>query len=119
MLKQGTEVTSPEDLARLGRALSVETRVRMLGLLGGRAMCVGALARALGVTDAAVSQHLRVLRDAGLVVAERRGHFVHYTLDPGAVDRWQSALEGLLATPDTPGELRTTCEEKRRGEERR
>jgi len=60
----------------------VETRVRVLALLQKRSMCVGALARALGITDAAVSQHLRVLRDAGLVIAERRGRAGSYRLGP-------------------------------------
>ncbi len=98
MLKQETAVGPPEDVARLCRALGVETRVRMLALLHKRTLCVGALARALGITDAAVSQHLRVLRDAGLVVAERRGHFVHYAVDPDAVRRWQDAVAGLLSS---------------------
>lgn len=102
MLKQETAVGPPTDVARLCRALAVETRVRMLALLQKRSLCVGALARALGITDAAVSQHLRVLRDAGLVVAERRGHFVHYAVDPHAVGRWQEAVAGLLGVEDGP-----------------
>ncbi|GAB4311476.1 MAG: hypothetical protein Kow0097_13090 [Candidatus Bipolaricaulota bacterium] len=100
MLKQETGVGPPTDVARLCRALAVETRVRMLAILQKRSLCVGALARALGITAAAVSQHLRVLRDAGLVVAERRGHFVHYAIDPHAADRWQDAVAGLLSAED-------------------
>ena len=118
MLKQRTAPSAPEDVARLCRALSVETRVRMLALLQKRSLCVGALARALGVTDAAVSQHLRVLRDAGLVLPERRGHFVHYVIDPDTVDRWQHAVVGLLSVGDVHTSADADCEMMRRGGER-
>ena len=90
----------------------------MLALLQKRSMCVGALARALGITDAAVSQHLRVLRDAELVVAERRGHFVHYAIDPDTVDRWQHAVVGLLSIGDDHTSADAGCEMMRRGGER-
>lgn len=44
-------------------------------------LCVNALAGVLGVSQSAVSQHLRILREAGLVKAERRGYHVHYAID--------------------------------------
>ena len=72
-------------LSRFFKALGDETRLRLVALLtqqeSGQAMCVGRLARELGVTDSAVSQHLRVLKDLGLVHAERRGYRLHYFLD--------------------------------------
>lgn len=58
-------MTEPEIQARIFKVLSVETRVQMLSLLKERVLCVNALANALEITPAAVSQHLRVLRDAG------------------------------------------------------
>ena len=78
------------------RILSVETRLRMLALLAERNLCVGALACQLGVTQGAVSQHLKILRDAGLVTAERDGYFVHYCVDRQAVALWQRELDGML-----------------------
>ena len=63
--------------ARIFRVLSVETRVRMIALLKQRSLCVNALAKTLNITPAAVSQHLRVLRDADLVIADKQGYFVH------------------------------------------
>jgi len=78
------------------RVLSVESRLRMLALLAERNLCVGALARHLGLTQGAVSQHLRVLREAGLVVAERSGHFVHYKVDEEAVAGLQQELDAML-----------------------
>jgi len=78
------------------RTLSVETRLRILALLAKRNLCVGALACQLGVTQGAVSQHLKILRDAGLVTAERDGYYVHYRVERQALAEWQGALDELL-----------------------
>ena len=59
-------------------------------------LCVNALAQRLGVTQSAVSQHLRVLRQAGLVSGVRHGAFVHYTLDREGLDRSRAALQETL-----------------------
>lgn len=73
------------DLSRFFRALGDETRLCLVALLArqepGKALCVGRLARELGVTPSAVSQHLRVLKDLGLAQGERRRHRIHYFLD--------------------------------------
>jgi len=89
-------VTQPERLVRIFKALSAEARVRIVQLLKDRALCVGALASRLDVSQAAVSQHLRVLRDAGLVVAEKRGYYVHYRLNEKTLKTWKEAVGGLL-----------------------
>lgn len=74
-----------QELTRFFKALGDETRLRLVSLLAqqepGRALCVGRLARELGVTDSAVSQHLRVLKDLGLVQVQRGGYRLHYFLD--------------------------------------
>jgi DNA-binding transcriptional ArsR family regulator len=57
---------------------------------------VNALSQALKITPAAVSQHLRVLRDAGLVTAEKRGYFVHYKANPAKMKEMNSAAGQLL-----------------------
>ncbi len=101
----------PKELARILKVLSVETRVRMIQLLKGRALCVNALAARLDVTQGAVSQHLRVMRDAGLVIDEKRGYFVHYRLNEEVLARWREQIDELLdpgqgACPETKGELK-------------
>jgi len=84
------------DAARVCRALSVESRARIVRLLAERTLCVGALSNLLGISAGAVSQHLRVLRDAGLVEADRRGYFVHYRVAPEAAERCWAAVESLF-----------------------
>ena len=83
-------------LARIFKALSAEPRVKIIQLLKGQTLCVNALAGRLGITPAAVSQHLRVLRDAGLVTPEKRGYYVHYALSAEALADWRRLAGGLL-----------------------
>jgi DNA-binding transcriptional ArsR family regulator len=63
------------------RALADETRFRIINLLLTHDLCVGALANRLGISKAAVSQHLQVLRKAGLVRGEKRGYWTHYIVE--------------------------------------
>jgi len=82
--------------ASIFKVLSVETRVRMIELLKRRPMCVNALAKTLGITPAAVSQHLRVLRDVGIVTADKQGYFVHYRVDEATLADWNEIARSLL-----------------------
>ncbi len=98
----------PQELARLLKVLSVGTRVQIVQLLKGRALCVGALAARLDVTQGAVSQHLRIMRDAGLVIDEKRGYYVHYRLNEDTLATWREEIDRLLdpkhgACTDTKG----------------
>jgi DNA-binding transcriptional ArsR family regulator len=87
-----------EELAEIFKALSDPTRLRVVKLLSeqGGALCVNALAYKVGVSQSAVSQHLRILRQAGLVHGERRGYRVHYALDPDRLEQYKSIVRGTL-----------------------
>ncbi len=63
------------------KALADKTRFSIITLLLAHDFCVGALARQLDISEAAVSQHLQVLRKAGLVKGEKRGYYTHYWVD--------------------------------------
>lgn len=93
-------MTEISKLTRLFKALSVETRVEMIELLKRRSLCVNAIAKTLGITPAAVSQHLRVLRDADLVIADRKGYFVHYRLNGETLDRLKDNAERFFRHED-------------------
>ena len=60
------------------KALAEERRLRMVELLLRKERCVRALARELGISESAASQHLKVLREAGLLTGVKRGYFTHY-----------------------------------------
>ena len=89
-------MTNSEKLARIFKVLSVATRVQMIDLLKRRSLCVNALARALDITSAAVSQHLRVLRDADIVTADKQGYFVHYKVNEETLAEWNGTARSLL-----------------------
>lgn len=82
-----------DELVPFYKALADETRLRLIRLLAqqrpGRALCVGRLAQKLGVSSSAVSQHLRVLKDLGLVRRNREGYRLHYYLDHKRVAAYQ------------------------------
>ena len=102
---------NPQELARVFRALSAKSRMEIVRLLSQRTLCVGALSNLLGISAGAVSQHLRILRDAGLVEADRRGYFIHYRIAPDAADRCRAAVEGLFVK----GKGAKRCAAGRRG----
>jgi DNA-binding transcriptional ArsR family regulator len=89
-------VTDSEKQARIFKVLSVGTRVRMIDLLKKRSLCVNALAHALEITPAAVSQHLRILRDADIVIADKQGYFVHYQVNRKTLAKWNESAKNLL-----------------------
>jgi len=81
--------------ADLFKLLSVDTRIEIVEALKKQALSVGDIAEAVGVTQSAVSQHLRVLRDAGLVTAERQGYYVYYALDREALEECRARLNRI------------------------
>ena len=87
-----------EELAEIFKALSAPTRLKLVKLLGENegALCVNALAQRLDVSQSAVSQHLRVLRQTGLVKSERHGSSVHYLLDQDSLKRHRARLRETL-----------------------
>ena len=108
---EGPALDAADRAARTFKLFSVGARVRIVQLLQGRALCVGALAERLGISSAAVSQHLRILRDAGLVEPERHGTFVHYRLDAKALAACRKAVDRLLNAGRTDG--CTSCAQKK------
>ena len=63
------------------KALSDKTRFNIVLLLLENDLCVGALANKLNISKAAVSQHLQLLRKAGIATGEKRGYFTHYYIN--------------------------------------
>jgi len=75
------------------KVLSVETRVKIINLLKGRGP-LGAkeIGATIGITTAAVSQHLKILKQAGLVRSERKGYWIPYSIDEKAMENCRQLL---------------------------
>jgi ArsR family transcriptional regulator len=84
------------DLVKVMKALSSEPRLKILRLLKKHSLCVNAITARLGLTQSAISQHLRVLKEAGLVKDEKHGYWVHYSADRKALRRLGASVGKLF-----------------------
>jgi ArsR family transcriptional regulator, arsenate/arsenite/antimonite-responsive transcriptional repressor len=82
------------ELALTFKALADPTRVSIVNRLASAdECCVCDLTDAFDLSQPTVSHHLRILRDAGLVVAERRGTWAYYQLVPEAIERLRDVFQ--------------------------
>jgi len=96
MSAQALPTQAANQLAPMFKALGDPIRLRLLSLIASTSeICVCDLTDAFEVTGATISHHLRVLRETGLVEAERRGTWVYYRIQKDALD----LLGALLAAP--------------------
>ena len=86
-------------MEQLFRALSDDTRLRILGLLAAGEVCVCNIHGALNLPQPTVSRHLAYLRKSGLASARRDGLWMHYRLqipsDQGSARVLKAALEAI------------------------
>jgi len=84
------------DASRLLKLLANERRLLLLcHLADAHEMTVGALADAVGLSQSALSQHLALMRERGLVAFRRDGHMIHYTIADPAVARFLATLKDI------------------------
>ena len=90
---------------RILRALSGETRLKLVRLLSQHELCVCELEYIMGLTQPAISQQVRVLREAGLARSRREGNWIFYRVEPddlqGALRRITDCLQS--GEPDEGG----------------
>ena len=78
-------------LARIFKALGDETRLEIVRMLSGKERCVCAFLNSFAMSQPAISNHLRVLREADVVIDKREGRWIFYRLNPEAF----GAIEAL------------------------
>jgi len=86
--------------ARLGKALASPYRLELLDLLAQSERTVESLAAETGATTANISQHLQILRHAGLATARKEGLFVHYRIADPAVSTLCASLRTVAERQD-------------------
>lgn len=108
-----------DDQAAIFGALADPTRLKLVKLLQRQrdpdALCVNALAALLGVTQSAVSQHLRVLKAIGLVKGERRGYHIHYFVNQDMLEECRKLISSALSIeePSEGQSCKEYCPERR------
>ena len=89
-------------------ALADPTRLKLVKLLCRQrtpdALCVNALAGLLGVSQSAVSQHLKVLKNIRLVKGVRRGYHIHYSIDRETLEKYRNLVVGTLIIEESSQE---------------
>jgi len=89
-VRRGKQSTDTKPYALLLKALADETRLSIMGLLAGAAgeLCVCEIeAHVKHLSQPTISHHMKQLREAGLVTAERRGTWIYHAIDKRAVAR--------------------------------
>ncbi len=86
-----------EEKAKLVSVLLEPQRIKVLRLLRAGELCVCEIERSLGIPQNLVSHHLRVLREAGLVVARKEGQFVHYSRVEDRIRELTEIFDKLLS----------------------
>jgi len=89
-----------QDLIKVLKALSDETRIRMLNILLEKECCVCEVMQALDISQSRASRNLGILQNAGLLKAHRDGVWIVYSVDWQTANRYASHLARLLR--DTP-----------------
>jgi DNA-binding transcriptional ArsR family regulator len=84
-----------KEAAELFKILSVDKRIEIIELLKKEEMSVNAIAEALGITQSAVSQHLRVLKAAKFVKDQRKGYWIYYSLNRETLEESRKRLNRI------------------------
>lgn len=85
-----------KEFIKVMKALSDPNRLKILKLLQGRVLCVCELQAALDIAQPTVSNHLKVLEEAGLVASRKAGLWAYYNLTDGASTPYAATLLGSL-----------------------
>ncbi len=92
-----------ETLAKIAKALSHPARIQIIQTVLNRQTCIGCdIVLEIGLAASTTSEHLRILKDAGLIIGEIIRPRVCYSLDPNAVVPLQDFLK-IIEAADVPG----------------
>ena len=94
-----------QDLIKTMRALSDETRLRILKVLLERECCVCEIMQALDISQSRASRNLRILQDAGFLRARRDGAWIVYSVDWQTANRYATSLATLLKDSPVSNEV--------------
>ncbi|GAA1407047.1 metalloregulator ArsR/SmtB family transcription factor [Kitasatospora putterlickiae] len=91
------------------RVLSDPLRLRIVTLLARETLCTTHLVEETGARQTNLSNHLKVLRDAGVVDTEPCGRFTYYRLKPEVLEALSSQLASLAATARANADVKRSC----------
>ncbi|WP_232214527.1 ArsR/SmtB family transcription factor [Rubidibacter lacunae] len=98
-VERATDVATDKELAELCKALGHPARVQILRLLMGSPCICGDVVQVVGLAQSTVSEHLRVLKQVGLIRGEVDGPRVCYCVDPAAIERFRTVVTAFVSNP--------------------
>jgi ArsR family transcriptional regulator len=101
-----------QDLIKATKALSDETRLRILNVLLERECCVCEVMQALDISQSRASRNLGILQDAGFLTARRDGTWIVYSLDWQTANQYAASLAKLFKGSPVSNELMTQDKER-------
>ena len=78
------------------KAIGDETRLKILILLSTKNICAKGIAKHLEISEAAVSQHIKVLKEANLIIAYKNGYYVMYELNNEVLEESKNFIDILI-----------------------
>ncbi|MFC2066507.1 ArsR/SmtB family transcription factor [Chloroflexota bacterium] len=94
-----------QDLIKAMKALSDETRLRIINALMERECCVCEVMQALDISQSRTSRNLGILQDAGFLKTRRDGFWIVYSIDRESVNRYATSLTRLLKDSPVSDEI--------------
>jgi ArsR family transcriptional regulator len=85
-----------EEITKIYKALSVKSRLQILKLIKNQKLCVNAITKRLEISQPAVSQHLSILKEAGLVESDRYGSIIHYKMNTRNLHKFKKGIRKHL-----------------------
>lgn len=99
-----------ENYVPLFKALSDETRLKIIDLLSDGEYCACELLTAFNITQPTLSYHMKILSESGLVVSARKGAWTRYSLSPERIDELKAFIDELMLAPSSLGPIeRSNC----------
>ncbi|MBQ4075982.1 MAG: winged helix-turn-helix transcriptional regulator [Clostridia bacterium] len=98
------------ELDRMLKALGEPMRLKIFQSLLKRKHCIRSLSKKFGISESAISQHMKVMKDAGLVYGEKYGYHTHYLPLQDSVDFLTEQFEKMRAASLTVDRDMTVCQ---------
>ena len=87
-----------EEMSKYLKAIADPTRLKIIKILNSsKPLCVNAIANKLNVTQSAISQHLRILRQLNLVSGNRVGYHIHYGINQNKFKNYTNLLSTIIS----------------------
>ena len=106
------------ELARMLKALGEPTRLKIYQALLERKHCVRSLSKKLGISESAISQHMKIMKDADLVYGEKFGYHTHYLPLQDAADFLADQFQKMQTASLTVDRDMTVCQCEYRKEDK-